>query len=167
MPTVKPRVTVTLEPEAYEVLEGMARLGGTTPGRVLTEIASPVLPVLKRLVKASEDYAAWQQQMRDQLADVHGEVAQGVELAIAALERQRAASQAVPALSPVGQGGVASGGPQGAAPTRASKPRSARVGVAPEGALAGTETPHTNRGVRRSPSKQKQRLSKGGPVSGI
>lgn len=171
MPTTKPRVWVTLEPDAYEVLAGMAKLGNTTPGRVLSEIASPVLPALKRLVDAAGEFAAWEKALRDQLGQVHAEVTQGIDLAVEALEARRSAAEASGHEAiPVTLSGGAHGPDSlagGAVPGGASMPRSAQPGAAPEASPRLRKTPPTNRGVILTRGKQNQQVKKGGPGRGI
>jgi hypothetical protein len=170
MPTVKPRVWVTLEPEAYEVLVGMARLGRSTPGRVLSEIASPVLPALKRLVEAADEFAAWERSLKGQLSEAHKEVTDGIDQAIRALEARRV----VPVVggpsvqSRAGEGPVAPSSVAGrAGPGRASMPRSTQPGPALEAPPRGRKTPPTNRGVILTRRKQNQQVTKGGPGRGV
>jgi hypothetical protein len=157
MPTTKPRVWVTLEPEAYEVLQGMARLGHTTPGRVLSELAQPVLPVLKRLVEASQDFAAWQASMRAEMGGMYQEVSQGIDLAIKAMEEgRRAADGSVPAhvLQSVSSPQTAPVGRGAAGRAHRAGPGSGAAGGAPLGV---SRTPHTNRGVKLPRSSVKSK----------
>jgi hypothetical protein len=162
VPTVKPRVIVTLEPEAFAVLEGMARIGKTTPGKVLTEIAAPVLPALKRLVDASERFASWKRDVEGQLEGVHSGVVSGIDAVIEGLEMAMAEAmeESGGLVGPPGAGGQPDTAQPVGAASRASTLRSAR-GVVPEGGKA-RKTPHTNRGVKRqSPTKPRSR-SEGG-----
>lgn len=170
MPTKKPRVWVTLEPEAYEVLQGMAKMGNTTPGRVLSELAAPVLPALKRLVEASNEFSTWERSMRDQLGEVHQEVTAGIDLAIRALEARTMPSKGPGgSLDPVSLPRALEAPaslPGGTGAARASMPRSARAGSVPEGSTGG-KTPPTNRGVILTALERNQRVRKGGPKRGI
>jgi hypothetical protein len=167
MPTSKPRVWVTLEPEAYAVLVGMAKLGKTSPGRVLANLAQPVLPALARLVDAAEGFAAWEASLHRQLQEVHRDVTDGIDGAIAALEARKASPAAKeppePPRASGGRGGAASGG----AGARASTPRSARAPAPPEAPEKAKLTPGSNTGVIWTRREQKQRVRKGGPRRAI
>ena len=46
MPTIKPRVQVTLEPQTHEVIERLARLQGRTRGSIIAELLDSIAPVL-------------------------------------------------------------------------------------------------------------------------
>ena len=165
MPTKKPRVWVTLEPEAYEVLRDMAALGGTTPGRVLSEISAPVLPALKQLVEASKAFAEWEASLHGQLAEVHAEVVSGIDMAVRALEARMTGGESAgggtpdeprrPADPPASAAGEA-------APGRASRQRSGRPGVVSEASPGLPLTPPSNTGVILSSSQSKQLVSRGG-----
>lgn len=54
MPTIKPRVQVTLEPQTHEVIERLARLQGRTRGAVIAELLDSVAPALIRTVALIE-----------------------------------------------------------------------------------------------------------------
>jgi hypothetical protein len=58
MPTIKPRVQVTLEPETHAVIERLASLQGRTRGAVIAEMLDSVAPALTRtisLIEAAQD----------------------------------------------------------------------------------------------------------------
>jgi hypothetical protein len=46
MPTIKPRVQVTLEPQTHEVIDRLARLQGRTRGSIIAELLDSIAPVL-------------------------------------------------------------------------------------------------------------------------
>jgi len=50
MPTIKPRVNVTLEPSTHEVIERLAVLQGRTRGAVIADLLDSVAPALARTV---------------------------------------------------------------------------------------------------------------------
>lgn len=50
MPTIKPRVQVTLEPHTHEVIERLAALQGRTRGAVIADLIDSVAPALARTV---------------------------------------------------------------------------------------------------------------------
>lgn len=54
MPTVKPRVAVTLEPLTHEVIERLAKLQGRTRGSVISEMLDSIAPSLARTVALLE-----------------------------------------------------------------------------------------------------------------
>lgn len=54
MPTVKPRVQVTLEPEVHEVIERFATLQGRTRGAVIAELLGEIAPAIGRTVALLE-----------------------------------------------------------------------------------------------------------------
>lgn len=54
MPTNKPRITVTLEPQAYEVLSRLSALGGGSMSAQLSQLLSLSLPSLERVVVVLE-----------------------------------------------------------------------------------------------------------------
>ncbi len=54
MPTLKPRVQVTLEPETHAVIERLAHLQGRTRGSVIAELLDSVAPPLRRTIALLE-----------------------------------------------------------------------------------------------------------------
>lgn len=54
MPTVKPRIAITLEPEQHEVLARLAALQGRPMSRVVAELVAEFTPVLARVVGTME-----------------------------------------------------------------------------------------------------------------
>lgn len=54
MPTAKPRVQVTLEPETHAVIERLARLQGRTRGSIIAELLDSIAPTLTRTVALLE-----------------------------------------------------------------------------------------------------------------
>tara|TARA_Y100001968_G_C18791428_1_gene451350 strand:+ start:44 stop:457 length:414 start_codon:yes stop_codon:yes gene_type:complete len=54
MPTVKPRVQVTLEPETHEVIERFARLQNRTRGAVIAELLNEIAPAIGRTISLLE-----------------------------------------------------------------------------------------------------------------
>lgn len=58
MPTAKPRVQVTLEPEVHDVIDRFARLQGRTRGAVIAELINEIAPSIARtiaLLEAAQD----------------------------------------------------------------------------------------------------------------
>lgn len=54
MPTIKPRVQVTLEPSTHEVIERLAKLQGRTRGAIIADLLNSVAPSLTRTVALLE-----------------------------------------------------------------------------------------------------------------
>jgi hypothetical protein len=54
MPTNKPRVQVTLEPETHAVIERLAQLQGRTRGAIIAELLDSIAPTLTRTVALLE-----------------------------------------------------------------------------------------------------------------
>jgi hypothetical protein len=78
MPTIKPRVQVTLEPEVHAVIERLAHLQGRTRGAVIADLLDSVAPALTRTVALIEAAAAAPEQvkagLRQVVADTHDEL---------------------------------------------------------------------------------------------
>lgn len=55
MPTVNPRVNVTLKPHQYELLTRLGRVQGRSRSAILLELLDLVFPVLERVVVVSEE----------------------------------------------------------------------------------------------------------------
>lgn len=70
MPTLKPRVQVTLEPQTHEVIDRFARLQGRTRGAVIAELLDSVAPSLGRTVALLEAAQAAPGQIKKGLRDV-------------------------------------------------------------------------------------------------
>lgn len=54
MPTLKPRVQVTMEPATHEVIERFAQLQGRTRGAVIADLLDSIAPSLARTVALLE-----------------------------------------------------------------------------------------------------------------
>ena len=54
MPTIKPRVQVTLESETHAVIERLATLQGRTRGSIIAELLDSIAPTLTRTVALLE-----------------------------------------------------------------------------------------------------------------
>lgn len=70
MPTIKPRVQVTLEPYDHEVIERLASLQGRTRGAVISDLLHEVVPALARTVALLEAAAEAPQQVKKGLRSV-------------------------------------------------------------------------------------------------
>lgn len=70
MPTIKPRVQVTLEPSTHEVIQRLAELQGRSRGSVIAELLDEVGPALTRTVALLEAAAAAPDQVKAGLRGV-------------------------------------------------------------------------------------------------
>lgn len=70
MPTIKPRVNVTLEPSTHEVIERLAMLQGRTRGAVIADLLDSVAPALSRTVALLEAAANAPRQVKEGLKAV-------------------------------------------------------------------------------------------------
>lgn len=70
MPTVKPRVQVTMEPHDHEVIARLASLQGRTRGAVIADLLHEVIPALARTVALLEAAAAAPEQVKKGLRSV-------------------------------------------------------------------------------------------------
>lgn len=78
MPTLKPRVQVTLEPATHEVIERFARLQNRTRGSIISELLDSIAPPLARTVAlleaAQEAPKSVKQGLRSVVDGLHGEL---------------------------------------------------------------------------------------------
>jgi len=78
MPTIKPRVAVTLEPQTHAVIERIAFFQGRSRGAVISDLLDSVAPALTRTVSLLEAAAAAPDQvkqgLRDVIEGVHGQL---------------------------------------------------------------------------------------------
>lgn len=70
MPTLKPRVNVTLEPQTYEVIDRLAALQGRSRGAVIADLLDSIAPVMGKTVSLLEAAASAPQQVKDGLRSV-------------------------------------------------------------------------------------------------
>lgn len=68
MSTTKPRITVTLEPHAYEVLSRLSAVGGDSMSSLVAQFVDVSLPSLERLVVVLERAKAAPEEARAGLA---------------------------------------------------------------------------------------------------
>lgn len=78
MPTLKPRVQVTLEPHTHEVIERLSVLQGRTRGSIIAELLDSIAPTLGRTVALLEAAQAApgevKRGLRAVVEDVHQEL---------------------------------------------------------------------------------------------
>lgn len=70
MPTIKPRVQVTLEPETHAVIERLAYLQKRSRGAVIADLLESVSPALTRTVALLEAAARAPEQVKEGLRGV-------------------------------------------------------------------------------------------------
>lgn len=70
MPTVKPRVQVTLEPQTHEVFARLAQLQGRTRGSIIAELLDAIAPTMAQTVAILEAAESAPQQVKDGLRAV-------------------------------------------------------------------------------------------------
>jgi hypothetical protein len=91
MPTAKPRVQVTLEPETHAVIERFASLQGRTRGAIIADLLDSITPAITRTVALLEAAAAAPDSIKDglravvegaqaDLADASGDAAKQLDL---------------------------------------------------------------------------------------
>jgi len=68
MPTSKPRITITLEPHAHEVLSRLSSASRQSMASIVTEILDTAIPSLERVVVVLERAATASQEVRDGVA---------------------------------------------------------------------------------------------------
>lgn len=132
MPTLKPRVQVTLEPSTHEVIERFAFLQGRTRGSVIAEMLDAIAPSLVRTVALLEAAAeapndvkrglrAAVEGIQDELIGVAGDATNQLDLIMSELSGK----QADPHVVTRGSGSVGRRG--SSAGKVSSKPVTARV----------------------------------------
>lgn len=131
MATTKPRITITLEPAAYNALRGLSTFSGEAMSSIVSEFLMMALPTLERMAataqRISEAKGAELERIRTQIHDAQ-EVFE--PLAMATL-----------AQADFFLGQVAQEAPRGASATRGAS-----------GATVDS-SPRTNRGVTPTPAK--------------
>lgn len=69
MPTIKPRVTVMLEPDDYAVLAKLAELQGVSKSSLLADLWVQACPVMMRVAKLLSEAKSAQQSVKDGIRD--------------------------------------------------------------------------------------------------
>ncbi len=88
MPTVKPRITVTLEPHSHEVLSRLSRLGGDSMSSLVAQYVELAIPSLERLVVAMERVHEAPQEIREGFAAAVAEAERDVMPVLEQASRQ-------------------------------------------------------------------------------
>lgn len=65
MPTIKPRVTVQLEPEDYQILATLAELQGVSKSSLLADLWASACPVMIRVAKLLQEAKNAQESVKD------------------------------------------------------------------------------------------------------
>lgn len=115
MPTIKPRVQVTLEPETHAVIERFAQLQGRTRGSVIAELLDSVAPSLTRTVALLE--AAFEapesiktglrgvvEGLQGELVNASGDAAKQLDFVLSQMEQDAQKSAADPHVVTRGSG---------------------------------------------------------------
>lgn len=84
MPSVKPRITITLEPQVHEVLKRLSSLTGNSQSSMVCEILTDSLPVFERMVEV----LAAAEKLRADAMSSQQEIGRGLKLAHGRVERQ-------------------------------------------------------------------------------
>jgi hypothetical protein len=112
MPTIKPRVAITLEPHTHEVISRLAKLQGVSRGAVIVDLLESVEPALARtfalLEAASRAPDQVKQGLRSVVEGVHDELVSvsgdGIKQMDWLLERLSGGSAEGPTPVPVTRG---------------------------------------------------------------
>lgn len=141
MPTVKPRVAVTLEPATHDVIARLAELQGRTRGAIIAELLDEVAPALTRTVALLEAAAAAPEQvkagLRSVVEGVHQELVAVSGDAIGQLDLMFSAlSGGKPTPVPVTRGSGSGGTRTPAHHENQSNPVTARVSAGGKGEKA-------------------------------
>ena len=171
MPTINPRVNVTLKPHQYELLTRLGRAQGRSRSAILLELLELVFPVLERVVVAVEGAQKAQDMARDGLRESVERAEQAILPHVAAAMGQMDAfvdqvaglqgSHPATSESPQAGGRRAAGG----RPSRSSDPRPVTRG-SPRGvghpstraieALGGAVARRVRAGPRGGPSRARK-----------
>ena len=139
MPTIKPRIAVTLNQNTFEVIARMASLQGCSRGSVVAELLDSVAPSLSRTVALMEAAAQAPKQVRDglravventhdDLVRVSGDAIQQLDFLLGEFSRE----SVNPHVVTRGSGSGETRGSEG--DKKPSKPATARVPASPKGA---------------------------------
>lgn len=115
MPTLKPRVQVTLEPHTHEVIERLSILQGRTRGSIIAELLDSIAPTLGRTVALLEaaqaapgevkrGLRAVVEDVHQELIDVSGDLSAQLDFILDSLGSEAAAGAVDPHLVTRGSG---------------------------------------------------------------
>lgn len=115
MPTNKPRVQVTLEPETHAVIERFAQLQGRTRGSVIAELLDAITPSLTRTISLLEAAIAAPESVKnglrgvvegiqDELVSVSGDATKQLDILMDQLDAEATRKAADPHVVTRGSG---------------------------------------------------------------
>jgi len=148
MPTTKPRITITLEPHAHEVLSRLSAAGGDSMSAIVAQFVDMALPSLERVVVVLERARSAPQEARAGLAAAVERAERAVMPALLAAVDQADLflSEVSQEAAQTAQGGRASGRPATAAESPRRVPKG---GPTPVPVTRGSGTGKTRgKGVR-------------------
>jgi uncharacterized protein (DUF1778 family) len=67
MATNKPRITITLEPEQYELVRELARMNDQSMSSVVVELVQAIQPTIERVVNAGRAFEQLSDDMKDKI----------------------------------------------------------------------------------------------------
>lgn len=115
MPTIKPRVQVTLEPETHAVIDRFASLQNRSRGSVIAELLDSIAPSLTRTVALLEAAIAAPESIKDglrgvveglqgELVNVSGDASKQLDILLDQIDKCAADSEASPHVVTRGSG---------------------------------------------------------------
>lgn len=112
MPTINPRVTVTISPQVAAVLKELSDAGGNSQSAIVGELLETALPVLERVALALRAAASIQSTARDEIAAGLGRAQDKMEAQLPLLlgELDAQIRPILDAAERVGRRGVGKGG---------------------------------------------------------
>lgn len=134
MPTVKPRITVMLEPDDYAVLSTLSELQGVSKSSLLADLWASACPVMLRVAKLLQEAKTAQESVKDgireateaamlEIEPMASQVMMNFDLFEEAIREQIAEGRTVPGRAAVG------GAADGRSALRAPQPPSSNTGV--------------------------------------
>lgn len=69
MATKKPRLTVTLEPEVYEVVRELSEVNGESMSRIISGVMGATTDTLRAVIEAGKRYAALEAGMQSEVRE--------------------------------------------------------------------------------------------------
>lgn len=115
MPTTKPRVQVTLEPETHAVIDRFASLQNRSRGAVIAELLDSIAPSLTRTVALLEAAMAAPESIKDglrgvvegiqdELVNVSGDASKQLDILLDQIDKRAAEADANPHVVTRGSG---------------------------------------------------------------
>jgi len=148
MPTVNPRITITLKPEVHAVLKRLSAATDNSQSAIVSELLESSVPVFERMVLVLEAAKAAQQGMAADLA-------QGLERAQSKIEAQLGLmlGEMDEAYRPILKQGETVQRRRRKAAATDTDALAAAGSVGAVGGAPGVPTPMSNRGVRSGSAK--------------